>query len=104
MKFYSLRLYACCDNLPLFSICITVAVVLGVRAVPVDATGTFLDAGPRAAPVEMLLAGSAYPPCVGGPIWRSNTDINKHVSTFKQKTASVHSQRAQLFLKYQKVV
>lgn len=63
-------------DLPLFSICITVAIILGVCAVPVDTTGTLLDARPRAAPVEMLLAASTNPPGVGGPIWEPNTDVN----------------------------
>ena len=58
-------------------VCVTVAVVLGVSAVPVNATGAFLDAGPRATPVEVLLAAPTHPPRVGGPIWGANTDTNK---------------------------
>ena len=58
-------------------VCVTVAVILGVGAVPVDATGTFLDAGPRAAPVEVLLAAPADPPRVRGPIWGAQTDTEK---------------------------
>lgn len=53
---------------------VTVAVVLGVGAVPVDATGAFLDAGTRASPVEVLLVGSAHPPRIGRPIWEANRD------------------------------
>lgn len=51
---------------------VTVAVVLGVRAVPVDATGTFLDARSGAPPVEVLLVAPADPPGVGGTIWEPN--------------------------------
>lgn len=68
------------SDLPLFVVGIAVAVVLGVSAVPVDATGTFLDARPWAPPVEVLLAAPTHPPRVGGPIWGANTD------THKQKT------------------
>lgn len=50
---------------------VAVAVVLGVGAVPVDATGTFLDAGARASPVVMLLVGPACPPRIGRPIWEA---------------------------------
>lgn len=53
---------------------VTVAVVLGVGAVSVDATGAFLDAGARASPVEMLLVGPAHPPGIGRPIWEANRD------------------------------
>lgn len=49
---------------------VAVAVVLGVGAVPVDAAGAFLDAGPRAPPVEVLLAAPAHPPRVGAAVWR----------------------------------
>lgn len=59
---------------------VTVAVVLGVGAVPVDATGTFLDAGTGAPPVEMLLVGAAHPPGIGRPIWEANGD--KHTNIF----------------------
>lgn len=65
-------------DLPLFMVRITVAVVLGVCAVPVDATGTFLDAGPRAPPVEVLLVGPTHPPRIGGAIWGANTDKHTH--------------------------
>lgn len=69
---------------PLFVVRVAVAVVLGVGAVPVDATGTFLDARPRAPPVEVLLVAATHPPCVWGPIWGANTDTHKQKNKNKK--------------------
>lgn len=75
--------------LPQLVVRVTVAVVLGVGAVPVDAAGALLDAGTRAPPVEVLLVGPAHPPRVGRPIWEANRDKHKKNIFFfqtKQKT------------------
>lgn len=72
-----------CADVPLFAVSIAVAVVLGVRAVPVDATGALLDAGPRAPPVEVLLAAPANPPCVRGPIWGEKKYTHTKSATLK---------------------
>lgn len=70
-------------------VCVTVAVVLGVGAVPVNATGTFLDAGTWAPPVEMLLVGAAHPPRIGRPIWEANRD--KHTNIVFSLEVTEHS-------------
>lgn len=49
---------------PLLVIRVAVAVILGVRAVALDATGAFLNPGPGASPVVVLLVGFANPPGV----------------------------------------
>lgn len=49
---------------PLLVVRITVAVVPGVCAVSFNATGTFLNSGPGASPVVVLLVGFANPPGV----------------------------------------
>lgn len=67
-------------DLPLLVVRVTVAVVLGVGAVPVNATSTFLDAGTGASPVEMLLIDTAHPPGIGRPIWEANRD--KHTNIY----------------------
>lgn len=65
-------------TLPLGVVGIAIAVILGVRAVSVDAAGTFLDAGTRAPPVEVLFTASAHPPCVGSPIWGKEKHKSQH--------------------------
>lgn len=75
-------------HLPQLVVRVTVAVVLGVGAVPVDAAGALLDAGTRASPVEVLLVGPAHPPRVGRPIWEANSRQTQNTFFFltKQKT------------------
>lgn len=65
---------------------ITVAVILGVSAVPVDATGTFLDAGPWAPPVEVFLVAPTHPPRIGGAIWEANRDKRIHTKVLATLT------------------
>ncbi len=89
--------------LPLFVVCVTVAVVLGVSAVPVDATGTFLDARPRAPPVEMLLAAPTHPPRVRGPVWGAKTDTHTHTHKQKHRVSSFQKKNSQLLAEYHNV-
>lgn len=56
---------------PLLVVRVAVAVVLGVCAVAFNATGAFLDPGPGASPVVVLLVGFANPPGVRTSIWRN---------------------------------
>lgn len=76
------------SDLPLLVVCVTVAVVLGVGAVPVDATGTFLDARHWAPPVEVFLTALTHPPRVRGPIWgasKPQTRKQQYVSSFQER-------------------
>lgn len=54
---------------PLLVIRVTVTVVSGVCAVPLDAAGALLNARPGAAPVVVLLIGFANPPGVRAAIY-----------------------------------
>lgn len=72
-KYWALAEVQICKYLPLFGICITVAVVLRIGAVFVYATGTLFYSRSWSAPIKMLLAASANPPCVRGPIYEWNT-------------------------------
>lgn len=48
---------------------VTVTVVFGVGAVVLDAAGTLLNPGSRAAPVAVALVSSPHPPGEGDPVW-----------------------------------
>lgn len=87
------------STLPLFVVGITVAVILGVSAVPVDATGTFLDARSRASPVEVLLTAPAHPPGVGRPIWGKKK--NKEHSVLRRSGEQVQPRKSQIQVKTQ---
>lgn len=76
---------------------VTVAVVLGVGAVPLDSTGTLLDPWAWTTPVKMLLIGPANPPCK----WRSLCKITTTwISTEHTKTTtySIHKHDATIFV------
>lgn len=71
---------------PLLVIRVTVAVVFGVRAVALDAAGAFLNSGPGAAPVVVLLVGFAHPPGVRASIYKKgerHTEVGPGPSRYR---------------------
>lgn len=79
---------------PLLVVRVAVAVVLGVCAVAFDAAGAFLNAGPRAAPVVVLLVGSANPPGVRTSICeKAARHVELGLGTSPCDVARTHLQR-----------
>lgn len=74
--------------LPQLMVCVAVAVVLGVSAVPGHPAGAFLDPRLWASPIEVLLITSTHPPRVRGPVCWGNTNKLKATRTFLTESLS----------------